>query len=274
MRRSTLADHSPLRTGLLLLTLALVPLAPAAAQDGQPEAPQIQEEVQAQPTGWLGSWTSGWEGSVSLGLNGASGNAENFNARGGVDGTRETDKNVSRFGLAYTYGQSEGTTSNNYFRTDVRNDWLLENSKWRPFVRGTLESDQFQDWRWRAGGFVGAGYAFVDEEDLKFIGRVGVGGRYDFTGESQGFTPEGNLGLDYEQQLNERQSIRAGVDVYPSFDEFSQYRLEGRAEWALLVDPSSNLSLIVGIEDRYDSAPGDGFNRNDINYYALLNWSY
>lgn len=276
MRGRRTTHHSPLHTGLLLSTLALAPLAPLAAQEASaPTDPAPPEAVaQEEPKGWLGSWTSGWEGSVSLGLNGASGNAENFNARGGVDGTRETDAHASRFDISYTFGQNEGETSNNYFSAGARNDWKLEGSKWRPFALTHLESDQFQDWRWRSSTFGGVGYAFVDEEDLKFIGRLGAGVRYDFTGDSQGFTPEGIIGADYEQTLTERQKVRATIDFFPSFDTITDYRFEAMAEWVLLVDPESNLSLIVGIIDRYDATPGDGFNRNDINYYALLNWAY
>ncbi len=267
-----------LRRFLLVSSLALTSFAFAqddpVGTDPTDAVALSGEAAPTEPQTWLGRWSSGWEGSLSAGVNGSSGNAENFNIRTGVDGSRKTDANSTRFDLSYTYGVSEGDTTNNYFSSNLRNDWLIENTPWRPFVRTSLESDQFQDWRWRASGYGGIGYAFVDTDDKTFVGRVGVGTRYDFTGETLGFTPEGNLGLDYVHKINERQKIVATVDLFPSFDKTTDYRIEGRVEWTLLVDPESNLSLKVGIEDRYESTPGDGFRRNDLDYYALLSWSY
>lgn len=278
---------SPLcRPILLTCCLALVPIAPLAAQDEQPEPNPTAEtianiagaeaptEASDESKSFLARWTESWEGGFALGLNGSGGNTENFNVRTGIDGTRKTDKTSTRFDITYSYGQSDNETSKNYFSTAIRNDWVREGSRWRPFLRGTLEADQFQDWRWRTGGYGGVGYAFINQEEKKLIARVGAGTRYDFTGGTQGLTPEGNIGIDYVAKINDRQKILITTDMYPSFDKITDYRIESRAEWSLLIDTDSNLSLVIGAEDRYDSTPGDGFKRNDIDYFALLSWAY
>ena len=43
------------------------------------------------------------------------------------------------------------------------------------------------------------------------------------------------------------------------------------AGWEVLLSQAANLSLKIGVVDRYDSTP-NGRERNDLNYTALLLW--
>ena len=40
----------------------------------------------------------------------------------------------------------------------------------------------------------------------------------------------------------------------------------------LLLDEATNLSLKVGLLDRYDSTPGIGLQENDVDYFITLLW--
>ena len=242
----------------------------ALAEDvGQPPGENAEP-----PEGANASWLSGWKGSVSAGTNGSAGNTETFNARLGLDAQRATESLDTRLSLSYTFGKAEGRTSDNYFQTTARNDWLLRDSRWRPFVRGAAEFDEFQDWDWRLTGIAGMGYELARSDDVLLIGRLGAGGRYDIGGADDGLVPEGALGLDYEHQLTERQKFVATVDYLPSLDDYPAYRVEGKASWEIVVDPEVKLSLRIGIENRYDSTPGLGFKRNDLDYFAMLSWAF
>lgn len=238
------------------------------------DAGQPQGENAEQPEGAIASWWSGWKGSVSAGTNGSAGNTETFNARLGLNAQRATERLDTRLGMSYTFGKTEGKTSDNYFQTTARNDWLLRDSRWRPFVRASAEFDEFQNWDWRLTGFAGMGYELAGSDDVLLIARLGAGGRYDIGGADDGPVPEGALGLDYEHQLTERQKFVATVDYMPSLDDYPAYRVESKASWEIIVDPEVKLSLRIGIEDRYDSTPGIGFKRNDLDYFAMLSWAF
>lgn len=217
-----------------------------------------------------------WSGGVEFGLNGSAGNTEQLAFRFGLNAKRDTTANTTSFGVAYSYAKDESATTKNKFQLDARNDFkTLLPDRWVVFVKGTAEYDQFQDWDWRASGFAGVGYQCIRDEKTSLLGRVGVGGSQTFGGTDDKFRPELDIGADFSHKLTERQKITATVDYYPSLSDFpTDYRIVGKAEWEVLVDPETKMSLKIGAVDRYDSNPGDGAKRNDLDYYALLVWSF
>lgn len=217
---------------------------------------------------------SGWEGSFSLGMNGASGNNENFNARAGMDAHKETDRNEATFGLAYTYATSDGTQSANRFAANARYDWLLPDSKWRFFVIGSYEYDEFQDWDHRVTIGPGVGYQAIKTEDTDLLLRFAVLGTREFGGSDDKWIAELNPGLDFEHKINERQTFVSTLDFYSNLDDTNNYRFVGSAAWRIEMDPEAGLFLELGVEDRYDSNPGPSFKKNDFAYFATVGWSF
>lgn len=224
------------------------------------------------------TWTDffrGWTGRVELGLNGSSGNTEAFNFRSAASATRTTERIETSGRISYTYGKNDGEETTNRGRLNVRNDWLLpDDSPWRVFATGDLQFDRFQDWDWRAAAFAGVGYEFIDTERTFLLGRVGAGASREIGGSDNAINPEGLIGVDFRYRITERQRFTASADLYPDLDDFGEYRADGRAEYEILIDEESNLSLTLGVETRYDSQPGEGFRRNDFDYYALLVWTF
>lgn len=257
--------------GVAALSGVVVVFTSSAPILAQEEAPaETVEEAAPNPE----SWTEGWTGSVALGLNGSSGNTETLSFRGEVTATRETPKYVTSGGLLYAYATRDGDETENRFDANARNDWKFTDSPWRFFALGQFTADEFQDWDYRVSAFAGPGYVFIEDDKTFLLGRAGLGASKEFGGADEDVTPDGLLGLDFKHQLTERQSIFATAEFYPSLDDLKQYRAMAKAGWEVLVDPEVNLSLKLGVEDRYDSDPGEGFNRNDISYFALLSWSF
>lgn len=217
------------------------------------------------------SWFKGWKGLVELGASGASGNTETFSGRFGIGATRETSKTKTTAGLSYNYGTDDGEKSKDNGRFDIRNDWLPQgDSKWRPFVQGSLEYDQFQDWDWRWSGFAGLGYELIKNDRFLLLPRFGIGASQEIGGSDTKIHPEGLLGADFEWKINERSKFFVSGDTYWQLDELPAYRAFIRAGYEVLVDDKSGMTLKLGIEDRYDSSPGEGRNRNDLTYFALM----
>jgi len=245
------------------------PTAPAAA--AAPAEAAKPPEVKKDPE----SFWDGWASKVEAGVTGASGNSENFNFRGAFGAKRETSKVVTTLDALYVYGSSEGSKSTDRGEAALRNDWKIEDSKWRFFVIGKGEYDQFQNWDWRASIFAGVGYELIKNDTTSLLGRVGLGFSKEFGGSDNRIKPEANLGLDFEHKLDERQKIVASVDYFPSLLNFPKdYRVIGKAAYEVLVDPTNNLSLKLGVENRYESQPGDDKKRNDLLYFATLVYSF
>lgn len=217
------------------------------------------------------SWFKGWKGLIEAGVNGSSGNTETFAGRFGIGASRETSKTKTTLGFSYNYGVDDGQKSKDNARLDARNDWLPQgDSKWRPFVQGTLEYDTFQDWDYRYSAFGGVGYELIKTDKILLLPRAGIGLSQELGGSDNKIHPEGLLGADFEWKINDRSKFFISGDTYWLLDEIPDYRAFVRAGYEVLVDDKSNLTLKLGIEDRYDSSPGDGRNRNDLTYFALL----
>jgi hypothetical protein len=220
------------------------------------------------------SFFRNWTGSIEAGLNGSSGNSETLNLRAAFSLERDTARTKTSLATFYAYGTSDGRKNKSRGELSMRNDWKIVTSPWRIFATGRTEYDEFQDWTWRLSGIVGVGYALIADERTNLIARMGAGGSRKIGGRENDFVPELNLGADFDHRLTERQKIFAAVDYYPSLKDGSDFRFVGRAGWEVLVDPEVNMTLKVGLEDRYDSTPGPGRRKNDVDYYVLVGWKF
>jgi putative salt-induced outer membrane protein YdiY len=221
------------------------------------------------------SFWHGWKGGVEVGLSGSEGNTESFSMHAGFNAERKTDSTDTKASFIYLRSSTDGHVDKNRAELDLRNDWILaKGSPWRYFVQGSAEYDDFQDWQYRLTAATGIGYAFIESDRTTLIGRVGVGVRDDLLGSDNRIHPEGLLGLDWSHKITDRQLIAVTAEFYPSFLDIHDYRAKVKAEWSVLVDPETKLSLKIGAEDRFDSDPGPGKKKNDLDYYAVLVWSF
>ena len=79
--------------------------------------------------------------------------------------------------------------------------------------------------------------------------------------------------MEWERKLSERQKASVTIDYYPTITDFSDARINGNASWEVVIDPEWGLSFKLSAIDRYDSTPS-GAKNNDVNYAALMLWSF
>jgi putative salt-induced outer membrane protein YdiY len=255
---------------MMLLAGALMCAASVTQAQDEGEAAPEEEAIEAPNT-----MLEGWEGSIELGLSGSTGNTEQFNVRAGIGGDRLTKKMETRVRLTYQYGSEDGDKTKDRLIGRIRNDWLTpEGNPWRYWATGEAEYDAFQDWDWRWAVAGGLGYEFILNDKTTLIGRAGVGLNQKLGGEENKIVAEGILGVDWIHQLTERQKIFVTADYFQAFDYITEFRARVIAGWEILVDPEVNLALKLGIEDRYDTRPGDGNKKNDLDYFAVLVYSF
>lgn len=270
----------PMATALLSVSAAAgepVPVSHAIAMPATLAASLpalLQSDADAAPDSPASrGWLSGWTGSIDLGINGSDGNSDTLSIRAGLGAARETESILTKGSLTYAYAEDGGVRSKNRFEAKLINDWKLGDSPWSIFAQGAYEYDEFQAWDHRLSGFAGVGYAFIRNDRTLLRGRLGAGGAYTWNGSGE-FVPEGLIGFDFTHKLTDRQSIYANGDFYPNLEDGGEFRFVFRAGWEVLVDPSANLTLKVGIEDRYDSLAAAGTKKNDIDYFALLSLAF
>ena len=251
--------------------LQLLPPIDAAATDigvGEEIIVENTGPIWYSPTAWFTSPL--WENSIELGINGSEGNAESFSILAGGKLKRESDASVLGLDISYGKTKSGGVETQNYALSNSRWDWKL-NDRWFLYNKNTIEFDKFKAFDMRLVLSGGLGHHIIKNDATTLTGRLGAGASREFGGPADDWTPEANVGLDFEHKINKFQKINGVVDYYPSWEDFADYRLVSKIDWELLLSEDANLSLKIGAIDRYDSTP-NGNVANDIDYYATLLW--
>lgn len=212
-----------------------------------------------------------WTGNFEAGFNTASGNSDRVATRIGLGLRREVPETVTTFNGTYNFGRNNDGISEDRARLDLRNDWVQQGgSSWRLFVAGSGEYERFQPWEWRVGVNGGVGYDFIKDKTFTLVGRAGFGGSREYGDLSHGTRAEITPGLDFQWIIDERSKLTASFDYYRDLDEFSVYRFIARCAYDVLILPESNLTLRVGIEDRYDETTLAPRENNDFELFTAI----
>jgi putative salt-induced outer membrane protein YdiY len=215
-----------------------------------------------------------WKFSIEAGLSGASGNTDRIGARAAITGSRETVKTTTTVGAMYLYAEDNGDKSQDRFDSFIRNDWKITDSKWRVFARAQAEYDYFRDYDWRITGVLGMGYALIDNDTTFLLPRFGIAVTREIGGSDNRWVPELNLGFDFTHKFSDTAKFFFTFDSFWSMLDYPEYRLVGATGLEFLLNADTGMIFRIGAEDRYDSTPGDGRDRNDLTYFATVGWRF
>jgi len=213
-----------------------------------------------------------WSGGVEFGMNGSEGNSQVFKLRFGANAQRDTPSNLFRANVVYGIATIGGVTNENKMLFSSIDEFRITDSNWSPFVSNAVEYDDFRDYDFRVAGHAGASYQFIKNEWTILKTRLGAGSSAEFASTGNQPTqwiPEGLVGYDFEYKFSQRQRFVSSMDYFPDIVDISRYRIRFRAAYEILVDPEWGLVLRFGVQDRYDSKPGNS-KANDIDYFATL----
>ena len=212
-----------------------------------------------------------WSGAADFGINGASGNSEVFNFRGGWNVRRKTPSNVLTSDFIYVYSVQNSKTNTQQALFNTRDEILFSGSKWSLFAANQIEYDELRAYRFRVGVYGGVGYTVIDDSRTTLRTRVGVGAVRELgtDGLESRWVPEFLFGYDFRQKVTEHSSLISIFDYYPKISDPRQYRLRARLAYEWVIDPETGTVLRFGIQDRFDSDPGNA-KRNDLTYFTTL----
>lgn len=214
-----------------------------------------------------------WSGGFEVGLNGASGNSDLFNLRAGFNALRKTADNLFFSDFLYTYSKQNGIITQQQALLNARDEILFVGTPWSVFASTNVEYDELRAYSFRVGVYAGVGYAVIDSEPLTWRLRAGAGVVREIGGPQDRWVPEAVFGTDVTYKIDDRQSLIANVDYYPRIDRPSQFRVRARAAYQILLDPASGATLRLGMQDRYDSEPGNA-KANDLTYFATVGFTF
>ncbi len=214
-----------------------------------------------------------WNGSFDLGVNGSDGNSQSFNVRGGLNAKREAPWNITTITANYVNNSANSVQTADKVFIEGRYEWLFADTPWSLYVHEITEYDEFRAFDVRVTADAGVGYQFWKTADSRFKGRLGPGVSREIGGVNDEWTPELVFGAIYERQISKYQKFNFTIDYFPRIDDFTKYRVNSQINWEVVLDEINNLSMKIGIVDRYDSTP-EGKQPNDIDYKTVLVWSF
>ncbi len=212
-----------------------------------------------------------WESSFELGIDGSEGNSTTLTFRSGAKLRRQVEGSDLKLALTYVKATAEYLETKHNAQLEAQHDWLLGDSPWSLFAKSIVVYDEFRPFDLELTLNSGVGYRFVKTDAIILKGRVGSGTTRQFGGPDNTWRPEAMLGLDFEYKISDRQKFHATSEYYPEWGDFESFRIRTDAGWELLVNEATNMSLKLGIIDRYDSEAG-GLKPNALDYSLLLLW--
>ena len=214
-----------------------------------------------------------WSGSFDLSLTGSEGNTDTQLVRTELDIKHDIAEGVDSFVAIFNRSTTDDKATEEKFFTQLRHEWKLQDSKWRPFVQGSYEKNQFADYDALAAAAAGAAYQFMDTPEHKVQGRIGGGLSHKYGSDDPDVddnTVEALVGGDWTWQINELSKFFLYTDIYPAINPSGGFRSISRVSYETKVSPDSPWFVKAGVDLFHDSNAGQGTDKDDWNYYLGL----
>ncbi|MDT8438927.1 MAG: DUF481 domain-containing protein [Wenzhouxiangellaceae bacterium] len=215
-----------------------------------------------------------WSSEVSLSVNGASGNTDQFGANPRFSALRETEFDRLRLGLQGRFASQDGSQTEN----EVIGTAGLERDftdRWFVFGALRLERDELEDLDLRANVDLGAGYFVIRRDGHEFKPRAGLGVQTESfqNGESREDVVA-VVGWDYHKDLNSRWHFNHVLDYRPTVsDPTGSYRVDSEAA-LVTVSNDGRWGLALRLRNEYNADPEPGVNELDTIYTVGIQRSF
>ena len=212
----------------------------------------------------------GWNRRIDAGLNGSEGSSVSTNATAGLNfNYKDKDKRWLVTGRYALQRNKKRITSNNA-GIDIRRDWLLPDSPWFVFATGRYQYDQFQSWEHRIVLSTGPGYNLLKREKQTLDVRIGPAYTRDFSGEDANKV-EVLWAMDYSWNPWDRVKLTLSNEFYTElWTDAGQFRNVTSGQWTTRLLDEPALSLIVGVNNEYETDLKPPSKNNNLKYHTTL----
>ncbi len=166
---------------------------------------------------------------------------------------------------------NSATTDDNLLGTSTYNRFVTKGGPWLWFVKGQGQASSLEAWEQRLSLWGGVGYEFMKAPPFRLLGKLGVGGSYEF-GDNQNFLPELYGEMEWDWKISESQAVVGSWWVTPDVADFSSYQFLARLEWTMKFQEITGLSILGGIRWQYQSDVPAADVNNDVRIYTGLRY--
>ncbi len=213
-----------------------------------------------------------WKGSIAAGGNLQTGNTDRAGASVALQLSRKTEKDRISFRYLFNYGEEDdNVTARNHYG-EAKYDYFFT-QKFYAYLAGDLFNDEFSNIKYRTFVGPGVGYQFWDDPIKFLLFEAGVA--YFYWGKYEGKYSDGvsaRLGLDFRYQIFKWLAFNDKFQFNPTIGEGGLYFL--RNEAALVAPLGAGFSLRLANIVDYNSDPGPGFKKTDVQWIGALQYSF
>lgn len=220
-----------------------------------------------------------WTGNVSAAVTSTHGNTKTEAISASANLTKRTEKDRTKLSADYARGEQEDpdtgekSKTEDWWRTKAKYDYFFT-KKFFGYLDGRYETDKIAqlDRRVIVGG--GAGYQWIESENMNFSTEGGLATLYEKYENQTDSTTElsAQLGYNFDKTLAKNLKFIHDLTYYPSLDKFSDYYLTTTGELRAHFTERmfANFKVILN----YDATPAVGAGSTDIKYMLGLGYSF
>jgi len=220
-----------------------------------------------------------WTGNLSAGLTSTHGNTKAESISGSANLGKRTENDRTQVSMDYAKSKREDPdtgekdTTEDWWRSKAKYDYFFS-KKLYGYVDGRYEKDAIAelDRRMIVGG--GAGYQWIESEDLNFSTEFGLASLYEKFDNQTDSNSEVSIqaGYNFDKTLMKNVKFMHDLTYYPSTEKVSDYFLTSTAE--LRAYFTSTMFTTFKVIFDYDATPAIGSHKTDTKYLFGVGYSF
>lgn len=212
-----------------------------------------------------------WRREVELGASTAQGNKDNLRCDAALEAAKETENNYFFLKAAGRYGESDDEKDADNATGEAKAQHRLT-ERWYVAAEANVYHDQIADLAYRARGSLSLGRYFIRSDRTILAVETGPGYIAEKKGGEQDDFMAGRVAQHLEFLVTSSLQVWQAVEYIPSFEDARVYFINAEVGLETVLVP--DLSLVFTVEDRFDSNPAEGKERNDLLTSTALKWKF
>jgi len=220
-----------------------------------------------------------WTGEVSAGYTSTAGNTSTDAMTGSANLKKRTEKDRKTVSADFARGRQQDPSTGKKNKTE---DWWRGRAKYDYFftkklygyLDGRYETDEIAQLDRRVIMGSGAGYQWIESDDLNFSTEAGLAYKFEKygnnTGSNDGMAVQ--FGYNFDKKLGKGIEFIHDLTYYPSTEDFADYYLTSTAELRANLNKTmfTNFKAVLN----YDATPAQGRHKTDTKYIWGIGWSF
>jgi len=220
-----------------------------------------------------------WTGDISVGVTSTHGNTKMDRVSANANFSKRTEKDRTTISTDYAKAEQEDPdtgedeTIEDWWRAKGKYDYFFS-KKMYGYVDGRYEKDAVAELDRRTIIGIGAGYQWVESEEMNFSTEFGLASLYEKYENQTDSNSEISLQLGYNFDKKLRKNINFVHDLtyYPAIDKFSDYYLTTTG--GIRADFTETFFVTAKAIMNYDTTPATGAHKTDVKYFFGLGYRF